>query len=56
MGGPKWTVKLGRRDSTTANKDLALANLPIAVDDLDTLISKFARQGLGVKDMVALSG
>ncbi|CAL9084712.1 unnamed protein product [Musa textilis] len=56
-GGPTWTVKLGRRDSTTANKDLAEQNLPIAtVDDLDKLISLFDRQGLSVKDMVALSG
>lgn len=57
MGGPTWTVKLGRRDSTAANKDLAEQNLPIAtVDDLDRLISLFDRQGLSVKDMVALSG
>ncbi|URD95775.1 lignin-forming anionic peroxidase-like [Musa troglodytarum] len=53
-GGPTWTVKLGRRDSTTANKDLAEQNLPIAtVDDLDKLISLFDRQGLSVKDMCA---
>ncbi|CAL9755762.1 unnamed protein product [Musa acuminata subsp. burmannicoides] len=57
VGGPTWTVKLGRRDSTAANKDLAEQNLPIAtVDDLDKLISLFDRQGLSVKDMVALSG
>ncbi|KAJ8486303.1 hypothetical protein OPV22_018788 [Ensete ventricosum] len=57
VGGPTWTVKLGRRDSTTANKDLAEQNLPIATnDDLDKLISLFDRQGLSVKDMVALSG
>lgn len=49
-------MKLGKRDSTTANKDLARTNLPIVTDDLDALISTFARQGLGVKDMVALSG
>ncbi|XP_020080023.1 lignin-forming anionic peroxidase-like [Ananas comosus] len=56
VGGPTWTVKLGRRDSTTANKDLARANLPNATNDLDALVSIFARQGLSVKDMVALSG
>nr|CAD1821172.1 unnamed protein product [Ananas comosus var. bracteatus] len=56
VGGPTWTVKLGRRDSTTANKDLARADLPTAFDDLDALVSSFARQGLSVKDMVALSG
>ncbi|KAH7664627.1 Class I peroxidase protein [Dioscorea alata] len=56
VNGPTWTVKLGRRDSTTANKDLAEADLPIASNDLDAQISSFAKQGLSVRDMVALSG
>lgn len=56
VNGPTWTVKLGRRDSTTANKDLAEADLPIAFNDLDAQISSFAKQGLSVRDMVALSG
>lgn len=56
VGGPSWKVKLGRRDSTTADKDLAEQNLPLAFDDLDTLTSVFARQGLSLKDMVVLSG
>ncbi|CAL9089652.1 unnamed protein product, partial [Musa acuminata var. zebrina] len=57
VGGPTWKVKLGRRDSTTAaNKDLVQRDLPVAFDNLDELISSFARQGLSIKDMVALSG
>ncbi|PKA52897.1 Lignin-forming anionic peroxidase [Apostasia shenzhenica] len=56
VGGPTWNVKLGRRDSTTASKDLAQANLPTAFDDLDALIANFANQGLSARDMVALSG
>lgn len=56
VNGPTWTVKLGRRDSTTANKDLAERDIPIASDDLGALISSFANQGLSVRDMVALSG
>ncbi|XP_039138611.1 lignin-forming anionic peroxidase-like [Dioscorea cayenensis subsp. rotundata] len=56
VNGPTWTVKLGRRDSTTASKDLAEADLPIAFNDLDAQISSFANQGLSVRDMVALSG
>ncbi|KAG0466004.1 hypothetical protein HPP92_020168 [Vanilla planifolia] len=56
VGGPTWTVKLGRRDSKTASKDLAEANLPLAFNDLDALISSFSKQGLSVRDMVALSG
>ncbi|KAJ0968791.1 hypothetical protein J5N97_021668 [Dioscorea zingiberensis] len=56
VNGPTWTVKLGRRDSTTANKDLAEADLPVSFKDLNAQISLFAKQGLSVKDMVALSG
>ncbi|KAJ0968792.1 hypothetical protein J5N97_021669 [Dioscorea zingiberensis] len=56
VNGPTWTVKLGRRDSTTANKDLVETDLPIAFNDLDALISSFAKQGLSVRDLVALSG
>ena len=56
VGGPTWPVKLGRRDSTTASKELAESNLPKPTDDLDALIASFARQGLSMEDMVALSG
>lgn len=56
MGGPSWTVKLGRRDSTTANKDLANSDLPTFRDDLQLLISRFDKKGLSARDMVALSG
>ena len=55
MNGPTWKVKLGRRDSTTANIDLASADLPFGGDNLDELIAKFARKGLNAKEMVALS-
>ncbi len=56
MGGPSWTVKLGRRDSTTASLTLAERELPTAADSLDKLISNFAGKGLTARDMVALSG
>ncbi|KAH7840464.1 hypothetical protein Vadar_017311 [Vaccinium darrowii] len=56
VGGPSWTVKLGRKDSTTANVDLANSNLPSFRSNLDELIANFARQGLSERDMVALSG
>ncbi|CAK8576831.1 unnamed protein product [Lathyrus sativus] len=56
VGGPSWTLKLGRRDSTTASKTLANTDLPLFSDDLQTLISKFSIKGLTAKDMVALSG
>ncbi|KAK4708675.1 hypothetical protein R3W88_029600 [Solanum pinnatisectum] len=51
VGGPSWTVKLGRRDSTTASKTVAETDLPNPFDPLDTLISGFANKGLNTRDM-----
>ncbi|CAK9326790.1 unnamed protein product [Citrullus colocynthis] len=56
VGGPSWTVKLGRRDSTTASKTLAESELPGFQESLDKLISIFENKGLSARDMVALSG
>jgi len=56
VGGPSWTVKLGRRDSTTASKSLANTDLPLFTDDLATLISHFNKKNLTPKEMVTLSG
>ncbi|KAL5984630.1 hypothetical protein ACLOJK_041250 [Asimina triloba] len=56
VGGPKWTVKLGRRDSTTASPSQALTDLPSFAASLETLISSFSSKGLSARDMVALSG
>lgn len=56
LGGPTWTVLLGRRDSTTASLSAANTNLPSPASSLSTLISAFQAQGLSTKDLVALSG
>ncbi|XP_065856611.1 lignin-forming anionic peroxidase-like [Euphorbia lathyris] len=56
VGGPSWTVKMGRRDSTTASRNLANSELPSFKDGLDRLISRFKTKGLNARDMVALSG
>ncbi|WJX45069.1 peroxidase [Trifolium repens] len=56
VGGPSWTVKLGRRDSTKASKSLANTDLPLFTDDLKTLISRFTNKNLTPRDMVTLSG
>ncbi|KAJ9152954.1 hypothetical protein P3X46_026458 [Hevea brasiliensis] len=56
VGGPSWTVMLGRRDSTTASRTLANSELPRFTDGLDRLISRFQSKGLNARDMVALSG
>ncbi|KAL5707512.1 Peroxidase 52 [Ranunculus cassubicifolius] len=56
LGGPEWTVLLGRRDSTTASLSAANSELPSPFADLSTLISSFAAKGLDARDMTALSG
>ncbi|EOY01180.1 hypothetical protein QUC31_013908 [Theobroma cacao] len=56
VGGPSWTVKLGRRDSTTASPSLASRDLPRFTDSLESLLSLFGTKGLSARDMVALSG
>ncbi|RVW40918.1 hypothetical protein VitviT2T_011892 [Vitis vinifera] len=56
LGGPSWTVQLGRRDSTTASRTDANNNIPSPFMDLPALITRFSNQGLDTKDLVALSG
>ncbi|KAI4331584.1 hypothetical protein MLD38_029761 [Melastoma candidum] len=56
LGGPSWTVQLGRRDSTTASLSAANSNIPAPTSSLSTLISSFSGKGLSTQDMVALSG
>ncbi|KAM0864575.1 hypothetical protein ACQ4PT_043829 [Festuca glaucescens] len=56
LGGPFWTVPLGRRDSTTASKTNAENDQPPPSSDLQGLSDKFSNKGLSVTDMVALSG
>lgn len=56
LGGPSWTVALGRRDATTASESAANAQLPSPFSDLPTLISAFAAKGLSARDLTVLSG
>ncbi|XP_057825579.1 peroxidase 4 [Cryptomeria japonica] len=56
LGGPSWTVQLGRRDSKTASLSGANNNIPAPTSSLSALISSFSNQGLSTKDMIALSG
>lgn len=56
LGGPSWTVLLGRRDSTTASLSAANSNIPAPTLNLGGLITAFSNQGFTTQEMVALSG
>lgn len=56
LGGPSWTVQLGRRDSTTASLSTANSDLPAPTSDLSALITAFSNKGFTANEMVALSG
>ncbi|CAL5022957.1 unnamed protein product [Urochloa decumbens] len=56
LGGPSWTVRLGRRDARAASRDAANANLPGPGSGLPALVAAFAAKGLSPRDMTALSG
>lgn len=56
LGGPTWTVPLGRRDARTASLSAANTQIPAPTSSLSTLISMFSAKGLSARDMTALSG
>ncbi|KAK4742552.1 hypothetical protein SAY87_000553 [Trapa incisa] len=56
LGGPAWTVQLGRRDATTASLSTANSDIPAPTLSLSGLISAFSNKGLSTSEMVALSG
>ncbi|KAL9226782.1 hypothetical protein vseg_002553 [Gypsophila vaccaria] len=56
LGGPTWSVLLGRRDATTASLSGANANIPAPSSSLSQLTTLFSNQGLSTTDLVALSG
>jgi len=56
LGGPSWSVPLGRRDSATASQSAANSDLPSPDSSLSTLITAFSNKGFTAKEMVALSG
>ncbi|KAL4204476.1 hypothetical protein AMTRI_Chr01g132270 [Amborella trichopoda] len=56
LGGPTWTVPLGRRDARTASQSAANSQIPSPFSSLTTLISMFQAKGLTAREMTALSG
>ncbi|KAI7998207.1 Cationic peroxidase 1 [Camellia lanceoleosa] len=56
VGGPSWSVELGRRDSTTANFSAPSTDIPAPDMNLSALTAAFAKKGFTFKEMVALTG
>ncbi|WCJ20302.1 Peroxidase superfamily protein [Euphorbia peplus] len=54
--GPYWEVETGRRDGRVSNALEALTELVSPFANITTLISMFKAKGLGLKDVVVLSG
>ncbi|XP_009768520.1 peroxidase 66 [Nicotiana sylvestris] len=54
-GGPHWNVLIGRKDGRISRANETI-NLPAPSFNTSQLIQSFAKRGLGVKDLVALSG
>ncbi|KAJ4850092.1 Peroxidase 66 [Turnera subulata] len=54
-GGPSWNVMKGRKDGRVSKANDTI-NLPGPTFNVTQLIQSFSSRGLGVKDLVALSG
>ncbi|KAF7821277.1 peroxidase 66 [Senna tora] len=54
-GGPNWDVLKGRKDGRVSKASDTI-NLPAPTLNVSQLIQSFAKRGLGVKDLVTLSG
>ncbi|XP_010066142.2 peroxidase 66 [Eucalyptus grandis] len=54
-GGPYWNVPKGRKDGRVSNASETV-NLPAPTFNVTQLLQSFAKRGLGLKDLVALSG
>ncbi|CAD6222547.1 unnamed protein product [Miscanthus lutarioriparius] len=55
LGGPSWTVVLGRRDSNASFPNQT-SDLPPPTSSLQQLLSAYSKKNLDQTDMVALSG
>lgn len=56
VGGPSYSVELGRLDGLTSTSTSVDGKLPKPTFNLNQLTSMFASNGLSQADMVALSG
>uniref|UniRef100_A0A1J3I2A7 Peroxidase n=1 Tax=Noccaea caerulescens TaxID=107243 RepID=A0A1J3I2A7_NOCCA len=55
-GGPKYEVELGRLDGLSSTAASVEGKLPHPTFDVNKLTSLFAKNGLSLNDMIALSG
>ncbi|KAG0476512.1 hypothetical protein HPP92_013353 [Vanilla planifolia] len=55
-GGPKWEVKLGRKDSLSASQEASDEIMPSPRANASSLVHLFERFNLSITDLVALSG
>ncbi|KAL2517217.1 Peroxidase 63 [Abeliophyllum distichum] len=55
IGGPYYTVKLGRKDSLTSTAYTVDGNLPKPTMPMNQIIQIFQSRGFSVREMVALS-
>ncbi|GJN31849.1 hypothetical protein PR202_gb20300 [Eleusine coracana subsp. coracana] len=51
-----WEVETGRRDGTISSDQEALSNIPAPSSTFDILLINFSNKGLGLQDLVVLSG
>ncbi|KAL6626168.1 hypothetical protein ACP70R_029894 [Stipagrostis hirtigluma subsp. patula] len=51
-----WEVETGRRDGTVSSDQEALDNIPAPTSSFDILLANFSSKGLGLQDLVVLSG
>ncbi|OMO77519.1 Plant peroxidase, partial [Corchorus capsularis] len=56
VGGPFYTVKLGRKDSLESKISAAEGNIPRANSSMDETIKMFESRKFTVQEMVALTG
>ncbi|KAG6557614.1 hypothetical protein Mapa_000895 [Marchantia paleacea] len=56
VGGPTWTVSMGRRDGVQSTDLMADTNLPFPVLNFSGLIANFAAKGFNAREMITLSG
>ncbi|GJN00198.1 hypothetical protein PR202_ga17612 [Eleusine coracana subsp. coracana] len=55
-GGPRFPVRLGRKDATASSPAQPDAELPLANSTVPRLVAMFAAKGFSAQELVALSG